>query len=90
MVDEPGKPYPLAVGVGHDDNNLQRTFAELEALFQLHLLMGENRSKLTPGAGTFLFQRLEFRLSSFAVASQRPRNAPWVLGSSAFRGRGPG
>ena len=32
MVDPPSRPYPLAIGVGHDDHNLERTYAELEAL----------------------------------------------------------
>lgn len=70
MVDEPGKPYPLAVGsvgVGHDDNNLQRTSAELEAL-KAASTDGLIRSSdargwdLSVSAATF-WCGLEFRLS---------------------------
>ena len=32
FVGPAGRPYALAVGVGHDDNSLQRTYAEMEAL----------------------------------------------------------
>ena len=67
MVEQPSRPYPLAVGVGHDDHNLQRTFAELEAL-KAAAPDGKIRTSdasgwdLSVSAATF-WCGLEFRLS---------------------------